>query len=194
MYNAAMMDDTTTTDESPIGDILRDEERELANYLDELISATLAKKAHQGPATGRGTNEPALVHVGVEERQETATREPTPEAEAPQQKVSPSARKARGTARASMSEGLMALFRNTERPSPHLPTNPVPSTPTTATDPGLTANQSKPVSAAISGAGGPFARDRSLGAVRPRWSPGRRVRPGAASRARTAGGRQDRLP
>ncbi len=129
------------TDESPIGDGCSNEERELAGYLDELISATFAEKAPGRPIEGRGTNEPASVDLGGEEPEEAAAPEPTPEAGAPQQKPPPSSGQTRRTARASMREELLALFRDTEWPSPLPSSTPCPARPATASEPGLPATE-----------------------------------------------------
>lgn len=135
------VDKTTMTDESPIGDGCSNEERELAGYLDELISATFAEKAPGRPVEGRGTNEPASADLGGEEPEEAAAPKPTPEAGAPQQKPPPSSRQTRRTTRASMSEELLALFRDTQWPSHLLPSTPAPSALATASEPGLPATE-----------------------------------------------------
>ena len=137
MSNIGMsVDETTMTDESPIGGGSSDEERELAGYLDELISATFAQKAPGRSVEGRGANEPPSVDLGGEEPGEAATPEPHPESGAAQQEPPPPNRRTQGTTRASMREELEALFRDTHRPSP-LP----PSTPATASEPGLPATE-----------------------------------------------------
>ena len=126
------VDETTMTDVSSIGGGSSDAKHELAGYLDERISAACAEKATGSPAEGRGTNDPPSADLGGEEPEEAAPPEPTQEAGAPQQKPPPSSSKTQRAPRASMREGLMALFRNTERPSP-----PTPSTPASTSEPGL---------------------------------------------------------
>jgi hypothetical protein len=138
------MDDTTMTDESPIGDGCSNEERELAGYLDELISATFAEKAPGRPIESRGPSELASVDLGGEEPAEAAAPEPTPEAGAPQQKPPLSIRQARRTPRASMREELLALFRATEWHS-HLPASTsAPRASAVAGMPGLPATEPSP--------------------------------------------------
>ncbi len=90
---------TTMTDESPIEDGRSNMERELDGYLDELLSAALAEEAPGSPV-------------------EAFPPEPIPEEGPLQQKSPPNSRRTHGTTRASMHEGLAALFHATERPSP----------------------------------------------------------------------------
>ncbi len=113
------MEDTTTTDESPVEGKCRDEERELADYFHALISATLANKAREKSAGSQETSEPASADLGVEKPRDTPGCEPIPEASDHEQKPPPSSKKTRAAARSSMREGLMALFRSTEQPSTH---------------------------------------------------------------------------
>jgi hypothetical protein len=129
------------TDESPIGSGSSDEERELAGYLDGLIAATCAEKAPGKSIEGRGGHEPASADLGVEEPDEAAPPEPTSEADASEQKPPPSGRQPRGTTRASMREGLEALFRDTRRPSLLPPSAPAPGAPETTSEPGLPATE-----------------------------------------------------
>jgi hypothetical protein len=135
---------TTRTGESPIGDGCSVEERELAGYLDELISATFAEKAPGRPGESRATNEPPSVDLGGEEPAEAAAPEPTAETGAPQQKPPPCSGQVRRTARASMREELLALFRNTEWHS-HLPAiTPAPRVSAAAGMPGLPFTEPSP--------------------------------------------------
>lgn len=135
------MDKTTMSDESPIRDGRSKKERELDSYLDEFISAAFAEEAPGTPVEGRGTSEPVAADLGGEEPEEAAAPEPTPEAGAPQQKPPPSSRQTKGTTRASMREGLAALFRDTERSSPPPPSTPTPSAPATASEWGPPATE-----------------------------------------------------
>ena len=114
------VDETTMTDESPIRGGRSNEERGLAGYLDELISATFTQKALRRPKNQKGPSCGGW-----------------PEAGAPQEKPPPSSRQTRGTARASMREELLALFRDTQRPSPLPPSTPAPSAAAPGTEPRL---------------------------------------------------------
>jgi hypothetical protein len=128
------MDTTTTTAGSPVEGICRDEERELADYFDALISATLARKTQKRPVGDRETGEPLPADPGAEEPHETTTCGPVPEPRDHEAKLSPSGDRARTAARPSMREGLMALFRSTERPPAHPSINPDSGAPATTTD------------------------------------------------------------
>ncbi|HEY5529794.1 MAG TPA: DnaB-like helicase C-terminal domain-containing protein [Thermoleophilia bacterium] len=130
------VDEATMTHESPTRGARSNEERELAGYLDELVSATFAGKSPGNYVAGRETNEPASTELDGPEPEGAALPEPISEVAAPQEKPPPSGRQTRGTTRASMREGLLALFRDTERLSP-----PPPSAPTTANGPKLPATE-----------------------------------------------------
>jgi hypothetical protein len=120
------------SDNSPSAGGNSDEERALAAYLNELISATLAKKtsggaegaaAAGGAGKGRGATESQSAGFGGEELEESEApaaspaSAPTSGMETSQQDPPPSGSQKRGTTRASMREELLALFRATERPS-----------------------------------------------------------------------------
>ena len=117
------------TDESPVGDGYSGEERELAGYLDELISATRADRAAPGQSIeGLAASQATLAHTRSQEPEESIgpepiAPEPTSRSETPPRKPPTSARQARGAGRASMREELLALFRDTDRAAP-LPLSP----------------------------------------------------------------------
>jgi hypothetical protein len=135
MSNASRsVDETTMTNESPVESKRSDGERELAGYLDEFVPATCAEKTPGRSVEGREPNEPASTDLGSEEP-EGAALEPTPEAGTPPQKPPAASRQTRGTTRASMSEGLLALFRDTGRLSSP-PSTPAPSVPSPGSEPG----------------------------------------------------------
>jgi len=137
MSNASRsVDKTFMTDESLTRANRSDEERELAGYLDELVSATCAEKAPEKSLESREPTEPRSADPSGEKPEEAASPEPSPEMGALQPKQPPSGRQTRGTSRSSMREGLLALFRDTQRLSP-LP----PSTPTPVSEPGLPATE-----------------------------------------------------
>jgi hypothetical protein len=125
------VDEATMTHESPTRGARSNEERELAGYLDELVSATFAEKAPGTSIKGRETNEPASTELEGPEPEGAALPEPISEVAAPQEKPPPSGRQTQGTARASMREGLLALFRDTQRLSPP------PGAPAPGNEPGL---------------------------------------------------------
>ncbi len=120
------------------------EERELAGYLEELISAALASKAPGRPADLWETDEPEPVELVVEAPNVVATPD-TPrtgeEPVSPGRGSPPSSRPAPRTSRASMSEELAALFRPTDRSSflPSPPTAVHPQAP--EIEPGLPATE-----------------------------------------------------
>ena len=115
------------TDESPVGGGYSGEERELAGYLDELISATCAERAAPGKSIeGLAASQATPVCPQSQEPEEAITPEPTSPSEAPPRKPSTSARQARGAGRASMRDELLALFRDTDRAAPLPPSPPAP--------------------------------------------------------------------
>ena len=184
------------TDESPVGGGCSGEERELAGYLDELISATRAERAApeksiEGPAASRGRRS---AHPQSQEPEESTAPEPiapepTSPSEAPPRKPPTSARQARGAGRASMREELLALFRDTDRAAPLPPSLPAPPR-----EPALSCPRAERVLASVSAASRPLARTCSLRADRAGCSFGRGVRIWAARGAGRAGGRQDGVP
>lgn len=92
--------------------VLSSAERELADYLNELISAAQARRAT--PSQDERTLE--------EETAEIVPGEPEPE-----DVEIPAGKRSRATTRASMREGLASLFSNTQTPSlPHPPAEPAP--------------------------------------------------------------------
>jgi hypothetical protein len=106
---------------------------------DEPASAEFAP-TESTPAEPAVADPAAAIVGGGEEHEEAALTEqrepaePAPEAETHDPQPSPSGNRPRGAARASMREGLLALFRDTERPSPLslstlLPSAPVRSVP-----------------------------------------------------------------
>ena len=101
------------SDQEADKNVLSNGERELVDYLNELISASVAKRA---PAS-QDERPPE------EETAEIETGEPEPEGI-----VIPPSRRGRATTRASMREGLASLFRNTQALSlPHPPAVPAQS-------------------------------------------------------------------
>ncbi len=129
------------TDASRIASEGSSEERELAGYLEELISATLAHKAPSRPVEGWGANEPAPVDLVGDDSEQTAAPEMAAEDETPRQKSPPRSRQTERTSRASMSEELAALFRPTEQSPPLSPRTAVPSSPAMARQPGIPATE-----------------------------------------------------
>lgn len=94
-----------------------DQERELLDYLDQLISAAVEERIATTSIRRLAPEEPPPPEVlEVSPAQEIADAV-RPKPEVAQRKISKSSRKATEVCRASMSEQLMALFRNTEQSS-----------------------------------------------------------------------------
>ena len=109
------MDGAYTTDESRLESDQPAEERELAEYLDELISALLAEKAGESSGADRRANEPVVVGPDPQGAEAAAALRPSADLETPRQEPPSRDTQARNTSRASMREELLALFANPER-------------------------------------------------------------------------------
>jgi hypothetical protein len=112
------MDRTNTTDESRVDLGVSAGERELAGYLDALISAMLAEKALENSPEGGGADEPTAADAVAQEPDQPAARPSAPGVETPRLEAPPHAVQARNSSRASMREELLALFASPDRLSP----------------------------------------------------------------------------
>jgi hypothetical protein len=120
------------------------EERELAGYLEQLISTALQSKAatrsvERWEADEFGPTAPTMIG-SLDMSRTPESLEGNAGLTAAQRKSPPPYGRSRRTGRASMSEGLAALFRPTERPLPPRPSRTAPPTRSMAGDSRRTAN------------------------------------------------------